>query len=74
MTNQELQKTIGTNLRVFLAVNNVSQKSLIEKTKLSRQTVYNVVHGKNHLITLGALNKVAQALEVDLEDLIRERI
>lgn len=58
---------IESKLDIVMEEKEVSIETLIEKTNLPRMTIYNARQGKN--VTMSTALKIAEALEVKLEDI-----
>lgn len=70
MTNDPLdsQRALGRRIRTWRVRRQLSQASLAERTGVTQSTLSNYENGKRGL-SVWVLMKIAEELEVDLEDL-----
>lgn len=59
-------------LKVERVKKNLTQKDLQELTGISRPTISKIEKGNTDVVTLGVYKKLAQALEIPIEELIKE--
>lgn len=69
--NQPLHRVIERNIRREAASRNLTIQALADFAGVSRSQLYNVFEG-TYSPTLDWLGRVADALEVDVVDLLRE--
>lgn len=60
-------KSKGNNIRVYRAVNNISQKDLAEATGLSQQTISNAE--RTSIMSLTTAKKIADYFGVGIDDI-----
>jgi transcriptional regulator with XRE-family HTH domain len=70
LTDTEAKTIIGENVSRFLAARGWSQAKLAVETKENEMTISRVVRGKN-VPGAGLLSRIAEALNVSTEDLLR---
>lgn len=63
---------IGPMVKYWRNRRGMSGALLAERSGISRQTLWNIEHGR-HDPALGSVISIADALEVDVEDLIHDR-
>jgi len=71
MSNNNPQSKIGKNLKKLRQEKGISQDRLSKLADLSLNTVVTVESGVNPNPTIETLTKIAQALEVGVDDLIK---
>ena len=71
MSSSNSQKIIGKNIRKFRQEKGVSQDRLSKLADLSLNTIVNVESGGNVNPTIETLTKIANALSVRVDDLIK---
>jgi len=59
-------------LKVERVKKNLTQKDLQELTGISRPTIQKIEKGNTDVVALGVYKKLAQALEIPIEQLIKE--
>lgn len=64
-------KNIGTKIRKLREEKGLSQEKLVAKCDLSRQTLYLIEKGKKDNPSIKVLTKIANALEITLEELLK---
>ena len=64
-----LYEIVGSNIRQFRQSKKMNQLTLSSKINLSRTSLVNIEHGKQHS-SLILLHQIAQSLDVTLHDLI----
>lgn len=69
MDDKELNKSIATNLRKLRAIKRISQDKLAEMCEISQQYICKIETEKVNPSIL-ILYKIAEALEVSLNDLV----
>ncbi len=62
---------ISTNLRKLREEKNLSQEKLARLADVANNTIIKIEAGKNQNPTLDTLKKIAKALEVSIDDLIK---
>jgi len=65
------KNTIGKNIRKLRQEKGISQDRLSKFADLSLNTIVNVESGGNPNPTIGTLNKIANALDVKVDSLIK---
>ena len=71
MSNANSKNTIGKNIRRFRQEKGISQDRLSKLADLSLNTIVNIEAGGNLNPTIETLTKIANALRVKVDDLIR---
>ncbi len=71
MSNNNSQSKIGKNLKKLRQEKGISQDRLSKLADLSLNTVVTVESGANPNPTIETLTKIAKALEVGVDDLIK---
>jgi len=71
MSNNNSKSTIGKNLKKIRQEKGISQDRLSKLADLSLNTVVTVESGLNPNPTIETLTKIAQALDVKVDDLIK---
>lgn len=71
MSNNNPQSKIGKNLKKLRQEKGISQDRLSKLADLSLNTVVTVESGANPNPTIETLTKIAKALEVGVDDLIK---
>lgn len=66
---QKSLKTISDNIRIEIIKNGLDVRKLCKISKLSSQTVYAVLDGKNY--TICTLYKVCVALKTTLKEIVQ---
>ena len=69
MTEDELQTRVIDNIKILRKRLSLSQERLADKADISRQMM-NDIEGRRRWLTKGTLVKLANALEVDVHELI----
>lgn len=59
-------------LKVERVKKNLTQKDLQELTGISKPTIIKIEKGNTDVVALGVYKKLAQALEIPIEQLIKE--
>ena len=72
MSNNNSKSTIGKNLKKIRQEKGISQDRLSKLADLSLNTVFTVESGLNPNPTIETLTKIAQALDVKVDDLIKK--
>ena len=72
MPNNNSKSTIGKNLKKIRQEKGISQDRLSKLADLSLNTVVTVESGLNPNPTIETLTKIAQALDVKVDDLIKK--
>ena len=72
MSNNNSKSTIGKNLKKVRQEKGISQDRLSKLADLSLNTVVTVESGLNPNPTIDTLTKIAQALNVKVDDLIKK--
>jgi len=72
MSNNNSKSTIGKNLKKVRQEKGISQDRLSKLADLSLNTVVTVESGLNPNPTIETLTKIAQALDVKVDDLIKK--
>ena len=72
MSNNNSKSTIGKNLKKVRQEKGISQDRLSKLADLSLNTVVTVESGLNPNPTIETLTKIAQALNVKVDDLIKK--
>jgi len=72
MSNNNSKSTIGKNLKKIRQEKGISQDRLSKIADLSLNTVVTVESGLNPNTTIETLTKIAQALDVKVDDLIKK--
>jgi len=72
MSNNNSKSTIGKNLKKIRQEKGISQDRLSKLANLSLNTVVTVESGLNPNPTIKTLTKIAQALDVKVDDLIKK--
>ena len=72
MSNNNSKSTIGKNLKRVRQEKGISQDRLSKLSDLSLNTVVTVESGLNPNPTIETLTKIAQALDVKVDDLIKK--
>jgi len=72
MSNNNSKSTIGKNLKKIRQEKGISQDRLSKLADLSLNTVVTVESGLNPNPTIETLTKIAQALDVKVDDLIEK--
>ena len=72
MSNNNSKSTIGKNLKKIRQEKGISQDRLSKLADLSLNTVVTVESGLNPNPTIETLTKIAQALDVRVDDLIKK--
>ncbi|PJA92253.1 hypothetical protein CO134_01055 [Candidatus Kuenenbacteria bacterium CG_4_9_14_3_um_filter_39_14] len=72
MSNNNSKSTIGKNLKKIRQEKGISQDRLSKLADLSLNTVVTVESGLNPNPTIETLTKIAQALDVKVDDLIKK--
>ena len=72
MSNNNSKSTIGKNLKKIRQEKSISQDRLSKLADLSLNTVVTVESGLNPNPTIETLTKIAQALDVKVDDLIEK--
>jgi len=72
MSNNNSKSTIGKNLKKIRQEKGISQDRLSKLADLSLNTVVTVETGLNPNPTIETLTKIAQALDVKVDDLIKK--
>ena len=72
MSNNNSKSTIGKNLKKIRQEKGISQDRLSKLADLSLNTVVTVESGLNLNPTIETLTKIAQALDVKVDDLIKK--
>jgi len=72
MSNNNSKSTIGKNLKKIRQEKGISQDRLSKIADLSLNTVVTVESGLNPNPTIETLTKIAQALDVKVDDLIKK--
>ena len=72
MSNNNSKSTIGKNLKKVRQEKGISQDRLSKLADLSLNTVVTVESGLNPNPTIETLTKIAQALDVKVDDLIEK--
>lgn len=67
----DLQRAVGTNLRAYRTNKNLSQEAFAEVLGYHRTYVGGLERGERNL-TLRALERIAQVLNLDPKDLLRD--
>ncbi|CAC7213329.1 TPA: helix-turn-helix transcriptional regulator [Staphylococcus aureus] len=65
----KLNEVFATNLRVIMARDNVSVQDLHNETGVSRSTISGYKNGKAEMVNLNVLDKLADALGVNVSEL-----
>ena len=63
-------KRVAMNVRVARARVGLSQKELADKSGVCETTISFIENGKQEMIRMSTLSKLAQVLEVDIEELL----
>lgn len=63
-------KKVAMNIRVARAKKGMSQKELTDKSGVCETTISFIENGKQDMIRMSTLQKLALALEVDVEELL----
>ena len=63
--------SITKNLRKMREANGLSQEKLARLADVANNTIIKIEAGKNQNPTLNTLSKIAKALEVSVDDLIK---
>ena len=71
LSNNKKNLPIKENLKRFRSVKKISQDRLSKLTDLSLNTIVNVESGTNPNPTIETLSKIANALGVSVDDLIK---
>lgn len=71
MSSNNSQNTIGKNIRRFRQEKGISQDRLSKLADLSLNTIVNIESGGNLNPTIETLTKIANALDVKVDDLIK---
>lgn len=71
VSEHKILNTFGENVRKFRRILNISQEELAHKANLHR-TYIGMIERAEKNITLVNMEKIANALEVKIEDLIKE--
>ena len=71
MSSNNSKNTIGKNIRKFRQEKGISQDRLSKLADLSLNTIVNIESGGNPNPTIETLNKIANALDVKVDDLIK---
>ena len=71
MSSNNSRNAIGKNIRKFRQEKGISQDRLSKLADLSLNSVVNIELGGNLNPTIETLNKIANALDVRVDDLIR---
>lgn len=71
VSEHKILNTFGENVRKFRRILNISQEELAHKADLHR-TYIGMIERAEKNITLVNMEKIANALEVKIEDLIKE--
>ena len=71
MSNNNPQSKIGKNLKKLRQENGISQDRLSKLADLSLNTVVTVESGANPNPTIETLTKIANALDVKVDDLLK---
>ena len=69
ITNDETKDRIGANVTRFMAERKMSQATLSRVTGESEMTISQVVRGK-HVPNSAILHRIAEALQVKMDDLV----
>jgi len=72
MSNNNSKSTIGKNLKKIRQEKGISQDRLSKLADLSLNTVVTVESGLNPNPTIETLTKIAQSLDVKVDDLIKK--
>ena len=68
----DLQRTVGANLRAYRLPQGLSQEAFAEVLGVHRTYMGGVERGERNL-TLQSLERIAQTIGVEAEELVRER-
>ena len=71
MSSTNSKNTIGKNIRRFRQEKGISQDRLSKLADLSLNTIVNIESGGNANPTIETLNKIANALGVKVDELIK---
>ena len=71
-SKHEILNLFGENVRKYRRLLNISQEELAHRAELHR-TYIGMIERAEKNITLVNINKIANALEVKIEDLLRNR-
>ena len=63
--------TIGQNIRKQRKIMGISQDKLSKKAEVAYNTIVKIESGKNPNPTINTLTSIAQALKVEVKDLIK---
>ena len=66
------RRLLGRKVRLFRKLSGLTQENLAEKAELAPTYISDVERGREN-ISVDALQRIAKALAVSLEDLFRER-
>jgi DNA-binding Xre family transcriptional regulator len=67
-------KAFQSNLEKCMSQKGISLFGLAKEAKLSYRTLWKIQNGQTRNIHLSTLESVAKALEVSVDDLLRERV
>ena len=70
MPSEALQAALAENVRTLAEKRGVSLDVLADLAGVSRRQLYNMLSGE-HDVTIGWLEKIADALEVEMPELLR---
>ena len=65
MTNEEISKTIGENVRYYRKLRNYTQKRLAEEAEIDRTAIAKLERGK-FLPTMTFLLTISRALDIEI--------
>ena len=71
MSNKNSISKIGKNIKRIRQKKGISQDRLSKRADLALNTIVNIESGKSPNPTIETLQKIANALEVSIEDLIK---
>jgi len=71
MSSKNLISKIGKNIKRIRQEKGISQDRLSKRADLALNTIVNIESGKNPNPTIETLKKIADALEVSIEELLK---
>ena len=73
MNDEELFKTIAHNIKIERVINNLTQEKLAEMIDVHEKYIGVIEAGKQNM-TLKTLNKIANAFNINIIELLKQRI